>query len=50
VNTAARMAGQAKPGQTLTTSATMDKLSDVWKASTRQIDRAAVKGKKTRST
>ncbi|HEX2668743.1 MAG TPA: adenylate/guanylate cyclase domain-containing protein [Gammaproteobacteria bacterium] len=46
VNTAARMAGQAKPGQTLTTSATMDKLSDIWKASTRQIDRAAVKGKK----
>ena len=46
VNTAARMAGQAKPGQTLTTAATMDKLSDVWKASTRQIDRAAVKGKK----
>jgi hypothetical protein len=46
VNTAARMAGQAKPGQTLTTASTMDKLSDVWKASTRQIDRAAVKGKK----
>lgn len=46
VNTAARMAGQAKPGQTLTTAATMDKLSDIWKASTRQIDRAAVKGKK----
>ena len=46
VNTAARMAGQAKAGQTLTTSATADKLSDVWKASTRQIDRAAVKGKK----
>jgi adenylate cyclase len=46
VNTAARMAGQAKAGQTLTTAATMDKLSDVWKASTRQIDRAAVKGKK----
>jgi len=46
VNTAARMAGQAKPGQTLTTAATMEKLSDVWQASTRQIDRAAVKGKK----
>lgn len=46
VNTAARMAGQAKASQTLTTSATADKLSDVWKASTRQIDRAAVKGKK----
>jgi len=46
VNTAARMAGQAKAGQTLTTSATSEKLSDVWKASTRQIDRAAVKGKK----
>ncbi|MGE5624016.1 MAG: adenylate/guanylate cyclase domain-containing protein [Bacillota bacterium] len=46
VNTAARMAGQAKAGQTLTTAATVDKLSDLWKASTRQIDRAAVKGKK----
>ena len=46
VNTAARMAGQAKAGQILTTASTVDKLSDVWKASTRQIDRAAVKGKK----
>ncbi|HEV2321253.1 MAG TPA: adenylate/guanylate cyclase domain-containing protein [Gammaproteobacteria bacterium] len=46
VNTAARMAGQAKAGQILTTAATVEKMSDVWKASTRQIDRAAVKGKK----
>ena len=46
VNTAARMAGQAKAGQILTTAATVDLMSDIWKASTRQIDRAAVKGKK----
>ncbi len=46
VNTAARMAGQAKASQTLTTASTVEKLSDTWKASTRQIDRAAVKGKK----
>ena len=46
VNTAARMAGQAKAGQILTTASTVEKLSDLWKASTRQIDRAAVKGKK----
>lgn len=46
VNTAARMAGQAKAGQILTTASTVEKMSDIWKASTRQIDRAAVKGKK----
>ena len=46
VNTAARMAGQAKAGQILTTAATVEIMSDTWKASTRQIDRAAVKGKK----
>ncbi|HEV7166326.1 MAG TPA: adenylate/guanylate cyclase domain-containing protein [Gammaproteobacteria bacterium] len=46
VNTAARMAGQAKAGQILTTAATVDIMSDTWKASTRQIDRAVVKGKK----
>jgi len=46
VNTAARMAGQAKAGQILTTAATVEMMSDTWKASTRQIDRAAVKGKK----
>lgn len=46
VNTAARMAGQAKAAQILTTAGTVEKLSDVWQASTRQIDRAAVKGKK----
>ena len=46
VNTAARMAGQAKAAQILTTASTVEKLSDTWQASTRQIDRAAVKGKK----
>ena len=46
VNTAARMAGQAKAGQILTTAATVEMMSDNWKASTRQIDRAVVKGKK----
>ena len=46
VNTAARMAGQAKAGQILTTAATVEIMSDIWKASTRQIDRAVVKGKK----
>ncbi|HWP94482.1 MAG TPA: adenylate/guanylate cyclase domain-containing protein [Gammaproteobacteria bacterium] len=46
VNTAARMAGQAKAGQILTTAQTVEKLSPVWQASTRQIDLATVKGKK----
>lgn len=46
VNVAARMAGQAKAGQILITSATLNALSDVWQASTRQIDLAAVKGKR----
>jgi len=46
VNTAARMAGQAKAAQILTTASTVEKLSDTWKASTRQIDLATVKGKK----
>ena len=46
VNTAARMAGQAKAGQILTTASTVEIMSDIWKASTRQIDRAVVKGKK----
>jgi class 3 adenylate cyclase len=46
VNVAARMAGQAKAGQIITTSSTVDSLSAVWQASTRQIDLAAVKGKK----
>jgi adenylate cyclase len=46
VNVAARMAGQAKAGQILTTNLTMATLSDIWQASTRQIDLATVKGKK----
>lgn len=46
VNVAARMAGQAKAGQILITSATLNALSDAWQASTRQIDLAVVKGKR----
>lgn len=46
VNTAARMAGQAKAGQILTTAGTVAQLSPAWQASTRQIDRAVVKGKR----
>lgn len=46
VNLAARMAGQAKAGQVLTTDTTVKAMSDMWGASTRQIDRAVVKGKK----
>jgi adenylate cyclase len=46
VNTAARMAGQAKAGQIVTTGATVDHLSETWQASTRQIDRSTVKGKR----
>jgi adenylate cyclase len=46
VNVAARMAGQAKAGQIITTNVTLDTLSDLWQASTRQIDLASVKGKK----
>ena len=46
VNLAARMAGQAKAGQILTTAATVQLMTPLWKASTRQIDRAAVKGKR----
>ncbi|HEX7046774.1 MAG TPA: adenylate/guanylate cyclase domain-containing protein [Gammaproteobacteria bacterium] len=46
VNIAARMAGQAKAGQILTTAETAAKLGPLWEDSVRQIDRAAVKGKK----
>ncbi len=46
VNTAARMAGQAKAGQIMTTGATVDRLSETWQASTRQIDSSTVKGKR----
>lgn len=46
VNIAARMAGQAKAGQIITTNITLEVLSDLWQASTRQVDLASVKGKK----
>lgn len=46
VNVAARMAGQAKAGQVLTTSATVEHLGPLWEDAVRQIDRAVVKGKK----
>jgi adenylate cyclase len=46
VNTAARMAGQAKAGQIMTTGATVDRMSETWQASTRQIDSSTVKGKR----
>jgi len=46
VNVAARMAGQAKAGQILTTNITLASLSEIWQASTRQVDLATVKGKK----
>ncbi len=46
VNTAARMAGQAKAGQIMTTGATVDTMSETWQASTRQIDSSTVKGKR----
>lgn len=44
VNIAARMAGQAKAGQILTTASTVERLSGLFE--TRQIDRAHVKGKR----
>lgn len=46
VNVAARMAGQAKAGQILTTAATVEKFGPLWEDAVRQIDRAQVKGKK----
>src|SRR5690606_1593146 len=46
VNIAARMAGQAKAGQVLTTSGTVSHLGPLWEDAVRQIDRATVKGKK----
>ncbi|HEX7030582.1 MAG TPA: adenylate/guanylate cyclase domain-containing protein [Gammaproteobacteria bacterium] len=46
VNVAARMAGQAKAGQILTTSASIERLGPLWEDSVRQIDRASLKGKK----
>lgn len=46
VNTAARMASQAKAGQIVTTGATVDRLSPGRQASTRPIDHSTVKGKR----
>lgn len=45
VNTAARMAGLAKGGQIITSGATVDALSPLLQASTREIDAMQVKGK-----
>jgi len=45
VNVASRMVNLAKPDQVLTTGATVALLSPQWRKSTRQIDRAAVRGK-----
>jgi len=46
VNLASRLAGQAKPEQILTTAETVERMSDGWKVTTRQIDRASVKGRR----
>lgn len=45
VNIAARIVGQAKPGQILTTRQTVDALALGLRANTRHIDRVAAKGK-----
>ncbi len=45
VNTAARMAGLAKGGQIITSGPTVDALSPLLKASTRELDAMVVKGK-----
>jgi len=46
VNVAARMAGQAKAAQILTTAGTVKHLSPAWQASTRQIDHTVLRGKR----
>lgn len=45
VHTANRMTSHAKAGQILTTAATMSRLSPSWRAVTRQIDVAAIRGR-----
>ena len=45
VNVAARMAGQAKGDQIITTQSTVDLLSPMLRASTRFVDKAPIKGK-----
>ena len=44
VHTANRMTSQAKAGQIITTSATVERLSPEWRASVRQIDVATIRG------
>jgi adenylate cyclase len=44
VHTANRMTSQAKAGQIITTSATIERLSPEWRASVRQIDVATIRG------
>jgi adenylate cyclase len=44
VHTANRMTSQAKAGQIITTTATVEKLSPEWRASVRQIDVATIRG------
>lgn len=46
VNVAARMAGQAKAAQILTTAGTIKHLSPDWQASTRRIDHTVLRGKR----
>jgi class 3 adenylate cyclase len=45
VHTASRMVSQAKAGQVLTTSDTVERLSTEWRACTRRIDVAPVRGR-----
>src|ERR1700761_665720 len=44
VHTANRMTSQAKAGQIITTTATVERLSPEWRASVRQIDVATIRG------
>lgn len=46
VNLAARVAGQAKSGQILTTAPTLRQLSEHWRGATREIDRTALRGRR----
>jgi hypothetical protein len=45
VHTANRMTSQAKAGQIITTATMVDRLTDAWRASVRQIDMATIKGR-----
>lgn len=44
VHTANRMTSQAKAGQVMTTAATVERLSQEWRSSVRQVDVAALRG------